>query len=198
MTPEARARLSQAAAAVVARASRAGRLVTREEVLETLGAEGLFAQAGAPADAGPAPPTIDPAEAASSLDGILAGHPQVASLASLSGQTVYHLPELLSRSYALILDRKDFPLLLLAEEVRTNARDYLRPVPLELFLAPPFDLAPEDLEHLLRVMAADPAYRDIALTSAEGGARYLYSTRHLEHHYARFLAQQAESLSLNS
>ncbi len=95
------------------------------------------------------------------------------------------------------MDRKGSPLLLLAEEVRANSRDYPRPVPVELFEAPPFELTPEEIEQALRVMATDPRYQDITFTPTSTGAVYLFSTLHLERGYATFLAQRAESLAMN-
>jgi len=115
----------------------------------------------------------------------------------VSGQTLHHAPDLLSRTYARILDRKGSPLLLVAEEIRANSRDYPRTVPAELFAAPPFDLAAEDLEQILRIMAAAPDYQDIASTTTPDGAVHLFSTRHLERGYAVFLAQRSESLAMN-
>ncbi|OGR39579.1 MAG: hypothetical protein A2051_11040 [Desulfovibrionales bacterium GWA2_65_9] len=131
------------------------------------------------------------------LSGILAEHPKLASFEGLSGQTVYHAPDVLSRTYARILDRKGSPLLLMAEEVRANSRDYPRPVPVELFEASPFELTPEEIERALRVMATDPRHQDITFTTTSTGAVYLFSTLHLERGYAAFLAQRAESLAAN-
>ena len=65
--------------------------------------------------------------------------------ASRSGRPLYHDPALLSRSYARLLDDKDVPEALLAEAVRSHSRDYPRPVPVEFFEKPPFNLAPQDL-----------------------------------------------------
>lgn len=212
MSPEARARLADLAAGVVRRASGELRLLTQaqvlEEVLEAVGAEGQngAAQHGEAADA-QAPETVAPEgqELLALLPGILpdilpdilAQHPDLASFEGISGQTLYHAPELLSRTYARILDRKGSPLTLMAEEIRTNSRDYPRPVPVELFEAAPFDLTPEDIEQALRSMAADPDFQDIAFATTSSGAVHLFSTRHLERGYAAFLAQRAESLAEN-
>ena len=141
--------------------------------------------------------TLTEADAAAAMAGILAEHPRLASFEGLSGQTFYHCPDLLSRTYARILDRKGSPLLLMAEEIRANSRDYPRPVPVELFEAPPFDLTPEEIEHTLRVMAADPKYHDISFTPTSTGTVYLFSTLHLDRGYAAFLAQRDEALAMN-
>jgi hypothetical protein len=186
MTLEETARLGEAAAEAVYAASGELRLVDCAEVLEALVAEGHFAEAD----------TAGLEKARVLLPGLLAAHPALAVLQSRTGRTLHHAPELLSRTYARILDRKGSPLLLVAEEIRANSRDYPRPVPVELFEGPPFDLTPEDLAHVLTTMAASPEYRDISFAATDTGAVYLFSTRHLERGYAVFLAQRAESLTL--
>ena len=186
MTPKDAARLGEAAAEAVHAASGEQRLVDCAEVLEALAAEGHFAEGG----------TTGLEEARALLPGLLAAHPALAVLESRTGRTLYHAPELLSRTYAHILDRKGSPLLLMAEEIRANSRDYPRPVPAELFEGPPFDLTPEDLSHTLAAMAASPEYQDISSATTDTGAVYLFSTRHLERGYAVFLAQRTESLTL--
>lgn len=186
MTPEETARLGEAAAEAVYAASGELRLVDCAEVLEALAAEGHFPEAD----------TTELEEARALLPGLLAAHPALAALESRTGRTLHHAPELLSRTYARILDRKGSPLLLVAAEIRANSRDYPRPVPAELFEGPPFDLTPEDLTHALAAMAASPEYQDISSATTDTGAVYLFSTRHLERGYAVFLAQRTESLTL--
>jgi hypothetical protein len=200
VTAEDKDRLSQAAAEVVLQASREGRLTTGEEVLQALRAGGLILPAQGQDEANDPRQNLAEAEAtalAGILAGILAEHPRLASFVGLSGLTLYHAPDLLSRTYAQILDRQGSPLLLMAEEIRANSRDYPRPLPVELFQAPPFALTPEEIEHCLRLMATDPQYQDITFAPTSSGAVYLFSTLHLERRYAQFLAQQAESLAMN-
>ncbi len=197
MTTEDKARLTEAAVEAVLQASREGRLATREDLLEALVAGGILHQAQGQGNSGNARQTLTEADAAAAMAGILAEHPRLASFEGLSGQTFYHCPDLLSRTYARILDRKGSPLLLMAEEIRANSRDYPRPVPVELFEAPPFDLTPEEIEHTLRVMAADPKYHDISFTPTSTGTVYLFSTLHLDRGYAAFLAQRDEALAMN-
>ncbi|WP_052360217.1 hypothetical protein [Solidesulfovibrio alcoholivorans] len=69
-------------------------------------------------------------------------------------------------------------------------------MPLELFIAPPFDLALETLAAVLAAMAADPAFRDIASTTTSSGEAYLFSSLYLEHDHAAFLAEQDASCVL--
>ena len=180
--------MKRAVLVAVRAASREGRLIGLEEVRAAVLALAAESPNGPP----------DQAELTDArLAGLLAAHPGVAAFASASGETLYHAPNLLSHTYARILDRKGSPLVLLAEEIRANSRDYPRPVPVELFEAPPFDLRPEEIEHALHALAADPAHQDITFTTTSTGMVYLFSTRHLERGYAAFLAQRAESLSEN-
>jgi len=187
MTPEDTVRLGEAAAEVVYAASGELRLVDCAEVLEALTSTGHFAETD----------TVCLQEARDLLPGLLEAHPALAVLESRTGRTLHHAPELLSCTYARILDRKGSPLLLMAEEIRANSRDYPRPVPAELFEGPPFDLTPEDITQALTAMAASPEYRDICFATTDAGAVYLFSTRHLERGYAVFLAQRTESLTLD-
>ncbi|GAB6125776.1 hypothetical protein [Humidesulfovibrio idahonensis] len=194
MTSEATADFTGAAVEAVREASLHGRLATREDVLAAMEADGFFlSPVGLEAEAQAPPPEDRDALLASAL----ATAPGIIAFQGLSGQTFYHAPDLLSRTFAGILDRKGSPLLLMAEEIRANSRDYPRPVPVELFEAPPFDLTPEEIESVLKGMAASPDYQDIASTTAHTGAVYLFSTRHLEQSYAAFLAQREESLVMN-
>ncbi|MBI5523660.1 MAG: hypothetical protein HY910_13615 [Desulfarculus sp.] len=197
MTSEEQARLTKAAVVVVLQASQEGRLTTREDVLQALVSGGIIRQAEDQGDSDDARRRLAGEEAFAALAGILAEHPSLASFQGLSGQTVYHCPDLLSRTYARILDRKSSPPVLMAEEIRANSRDYPRPVPVELFEASPFELPPEEIEHTLRSMAADPQYQDITFTTTASGAVYLFSALYLERGYAAFLAQRAESLAMN-
>ena len=128
----------------------------------------------------------------------LAAHPDLAALRSISGQTLYHAPALLSCTYASILDRRDSPVILIAEEIRRNSLEYPRPLPLEIFEESPFDLTPDRIEDSLKIMAASPEFQDITFTTTSTGAVYLFSSRYLERRYAAFLAERADvGLALN-
>jgi len=179
--------LAQAALASVRGASAEARLIAAEEVLEQLLARGFGECLGTGTE-------TDPGQR---VTAVLSGLPEIASLASLSGRTMYHDPALLSRTYARILDRKDVPAMLMAEVIRSNSRDYPRPVLVELFEAPPFDLAPAVIEAALKTMAAGEEYRDISFTTTSLGTVYLFSSLHLERSYAAFLAEQDEAFAMN-
>jgi hypothetical protein len=179
--------LARAAREIVRGASAATRLIAADEILERLLAEGFAERLQAPPEADPC---LRVAEVLSGLHGI-------ASFKSLSGRTVYNDPALLSRTYARILDRKDAPELLLAEEIRSNSRDYPRPVPVELFEKTPFDLAPETIEAALKALSCGREFRDIASITTAAGAVYLFSTLYLNPGYAVFLAEQDASFAMN-
>jgi len=163
------------------------RLVTAEEIAEELRRRGFGECLATPSDAGPG----------LSVAAVLSGLPGVESLASVSGGVVYHDAALLSGGYARILDRKSAPAVMLAEEVRCNCRDYPRPVPVELFEKPPFDLDPKTVAATLAAMAAGDQYRDIASLATASGAVYLFSSLYLERGYALFLAEREASFVMD-
>jgi len=179
--------LARAAREIVREASAATRLIAADAILERLVAQGF-------AERLQTPPQADPCQRVAA---VLSGLPGVASFESLSGYAVYHDLALLSRTYARILDHKDAPELLLAAEIRSNSRDYPRPVPAELFEKPPFDLAPETIEAALKSLSCGREFRDIASITTTAGAVYLFSTLYLKRGYAVFLAEQDASFALN-
>ncbi|MYL85018.1 hypothetical protein GTA51_18055 [Desulfovibrio aerotolerans] len=179
--------LAQAVLDTVREASAAMRLIAADEILEQLLARGVATQL-------PTPPEANPCLL---LAAILAGLPGIAALNSLSGRPVYHDLALLSRTYARILDRKDATEVLLAEEIRSNSRDYPRPVPVELFEKTPFNLAPETIAAALKTLSCDQEFQDITSLTTAAGAVYLFSTLYLKRGYAVFLAEQEASLAGN-
>jgi hypothetical protein len=187
MTADDAESLAQAALQAVREANAATRLPDAEAVLQRLREQGLGECLGEP-------PGADPCRR---LAAVLSGLPDIASFAGLSGRTVYHDPMLLSHTYARILDRKNAPAVLLAEEIRSNSRQYPRPVPVALFEKPPFDLTPEAIAAALAALAAQPAYRDITAITTSTGAAYLFSSLYMERNHAAFLAQQDASCAMN-
>lgn len=179
--------LARAALETVREASAATRLIAAEEILERLRAIGFAECLESPPGSAPCP----------RLTAVLSGLPGIASFAGLSGRTLYHDPALLSRAYARFLDHKDAVEVLLAEEIRSNSRDYPRPVAAALFEKTPFDLAPETIAAALDAMAANPAFGDITTTRTSLGTVYLFSSLYLERGHATFLAEQDDFLALN-
>ncbi|MFP5259436.1 MAG: hypothetical protein ACLGQH_10475 [Acidobacteriota bacterium] len=187
MSAAGEADLARAVLETVREASAETSLITAEEVLEGLRARGFAERLETPEGSDPC----------RRVAAVLSGLPDIASFASRSGRTVYHDPALLSRTYARLLDHKDAPEALLAEAIRSNSRDYPRPVPAALFEQPPFDLAPEAVEATLRAMAARPEYQDLAAVRTSMGTVYLFSSLYLERGQATFLAEQDEALAMN-
>ena len=96
----------------------------------------------------------------------------------------------MTETYAMILLQKlGDPLRLIAETVRENSAVYPRPVPLDIFTQPPFDLTRQEVLNDLERMAAEDEYRDIVPTTTSASRVFLYSTLHLEPEYASMLAE---------
>jgi hypothetical protein len=111
----------------------------------------------------------------------------------------YYSSHYMTEAYAKILLHKlDGPLRLVAETVRQNAREYQRPVPLDIFTKPPFDLAHQEILGYLATMATTAGYDDIATTSTSALGIYLYSTSHLEREHAAMLAEWLDVGQFNS
>jgi hypothetical protein len=182
MTGPERETLCHALAELIREASREGRLIGGEALFAALEARGLHASGNR-----------DGQDREALLAEILAAHQDLAALASISGQTLYHAPALLSCTYASILDRKATPVVLMAEEVRRSSAEYPRPLPLDLFEEPPFDLTPEQIGASLKTMAGSPEFQDISYTTTSTGAVYLFSTRFLDRPHATFLAERADT-----
>lgn len=185
--PAAEAELARAVLETIREASAGPRLIALEEILERLRERGLAQGLE----------TAPQADARLKLAAIVADLPEIASLASRSGRTLYHDPALLSRAYAQLLDDKDVPEVLVAEAVRSNSREYPRPVPVEFFEKPPFDLAPQEIADILESLAAKPAFGDIETIQTSTGTAYLFSSRYLTRTYAAFLAEQDATLAMN-
>ncbi|BAH76463.1 YdhW family putative oxidoreductase system protein [Solidesulfovibrio magneticus] len=185
--PATEAELARAVLETIREASAEPRLLALEEILEGLRERGLAERLE----------TSPPDDPGTALAVIVADLPEIASLTSRSGRTLYHDPALLSHSYARLLDNQDVPEELLAEAVRSNSRDYPRPVPVELFEKPPFDLASSDVAAILDAMAAKPQFQDIATIQTSTGTAYLFSSLYLARAYAAFLAEQETTLAMN-
>ena len=102
----------------------------------------------------------------------------------------YYSSQFMSEAYCrILLKREGDPLLLIAESVRENSAVYPRPVSLEMFGNPPFDLTPAEIQSCLEQMGGRDEYKDIGkiTTSAEGV--FLYSRSYLEPDHAAMLAE---------
>jgi hypothetical protein len=107
-----------------------------------------------------------------------------------AGSHWYYSSRSMSEAYAQILHNgMEGPERLIAETVRHNACVYRRPVPLEMFMEPPFCLTHHQVLDCLATMAATEGYRDIVTTTTSASGSYLYSTSHLETEHAEMLAE---------
>lgn len=116
-----------------------------------------------------------------------------------NGTPYYYSTRSLSETYAAILARKEEgPLHVIAQVVRENSKIYPRPVPMDIFNGPPFDLTQEEILNCLEEMSEQGEYRDIARTTTSIGTIFLYSSRHLEPDYAFTLAEWLDVGQVNN
>ena len=109
---------------------------------------------------------------------------------SVSGSPCYYSDIHMTAAYAqIVLHKQEGPLSLIAETVRQNSREYQRPVALDIFTQPPFNLGYDQIRDYLSIMAATKGYDDIDSTSSSASRIYLYSTAHLERDHAEMLAE---------
>ena len=136
-------------------------------------------------------PAADPAEEVGNiLKKVVEGSEDLHELASQDGSRHYYSSHFMTGAYArILLQKKGDQLRLIAETVRENCALYPRPVPLDIFTQPPFDLARQEVLEDLERMAAEEEYRDILPTTTSASRIFLYSTLHLELEYASMLAE---------
>jgi hypothetical protein len=177
-----------APAQLIREASEAGRLLAKTELLRRLRER----------PAAPDAPDPSPEELEEEIGKSLAGDPDLHIVRGPDGEEFYRCASLMSATYAEILAGKSAPCLLIAGTVRTNSREYPRPVALDIFEYPTFDLDPESIRLCLQRMAADADFADISFVESSVGTVYLYSKRHLDREYAAFLAERLDvDLALN-
>jgi len=170
----------QTIAALVRKASEEGRLSPETEILCEAAGRNLF------------PPTSpDAAEEVSSLlKKALAENEDLHELAAPDGSRDYYSSEFMTEAYARILSlKRGGPRQLIAEIVRQNSAFYPRPVPIDTFTHPPFNLTTQDVLKELEEMRAEEGYRDIVSTTTSSPRVFLYSTLHLEPDHAAMLAE---------
>jgi hypothetical protein len=111
-------------------------------------------------------------------------------LPSDDGARYYYSSQDMTQAYALMLLRKlGDPARLIAEVIRQSSASYPRPVPLDMFTHPPFDLTREQVVDCLERMTVEEEYRDISSTTTSASTIFLSSTLHLEPEYASMLAE---------
>jgi hypothetical protein len=171
---------AKAMVAMIRQASEAGQLIAESEILRRVAEQHLLTS-----------PAANPAEEAGNvLKKIVDGSEDVHELTAQDGSRQYYSSQFMTQSYAMILLQKQGnPLRLIAEIVRQNSEVYPRPVPLDLFTQPPFDLTHQEVLNDLERMAAEEEYRDIVPTTTSASRVFLYSTLHLEPEHASMLAE---------
>jgi len=181
--PEA-ARGAEEAAALIRRVSEEGRLVSEAEILAALGGSGPESgKSGAPAG-------DKAADVKALFDALLAENEDLCQVRAESGERLFYSSLSMSCAYAaMLLCARGDPARLIAEIVRHDSEAYPRPVPLDLFFLPPFDLSPDEAAQTLAKMKALPEYADIEETSTSTARLFLYSTQHLEPAHASMLAE---------
>ena len=165
-------------AAVIRERSAAAQLVSESEILLVVG-ERL------------APPDTDTAgdDLSVLFTQVVDENEDLYSLAG-AGSHWYYSSRSMTGAYArILLQTLEGPLRLIAETVRHNASVYQRPVPLDMFMEPPFNLTNGQVLDCLATMAATEGYDDIETTTTSASGIYLYSTSHLETEHAVMLAE---------
>lgn len=165
-------------AGAIRRQSTAGMLVTPEEIFDVLRREGRLA------------PERDRHEWDNIPEDLIGEEKDIKRIVDQAGKPYYYSARYLNEAYALILlKRKDNVLELMAEIVRENSRVYPRPVPLNLFMDPPFSMSPAEIDACRKKMAESKDYGDIAGTITSTGTTFFYSTLYLKPSHAEYLAE---------
>jgi hypothetical protein len=167
-------------AAMIRQSSEGGQLISEEEILCRAIEKGLFR-----------PDAEDPAvEVGKALTKLIRENQDLHELTGQNGSRTYYSALSMTEAYAkILLGKQGDPLRLVAEIVRQNSAFYPRPVALDVFTQPPFDLSAEEVLHDLEAMAGAGEYGDIAATATSTSRVFLYSTLHLEPEHASMLAE---------
>jgi hypothetical protein len=160
--------------------SKEGRLVSTKEILQGFKNQGLWREGE----------EIAESDLQAFLSGMMKENNDLNEIPDQEGHPCYYSSLLMSETYAKILIRKEGdPLLLITNTVRENSAASSRPIPLSLFLGPPFILSQEEIDTCLLRMREDNQYQDIRQTTTSIGTRFLYSTLYLAPDHAPMLAE---------
>lgn len=170
----------QTIAALIRKASEAGRLISGPEILQEAAEPHLI-------------PVTAP-DATENLRRILEilvdENEDLHEMAAPGGSRDYYSSNFMTEAYAKILNlKRGGPRRLIAAIVRENSAFYPRPVPVDTFTQPPFNLTSQDVLNELEEMRAEEGYLDIASTTTSSPRVFLYSTMHLEPDHAAMLAE---------
>ena len=160
--------------------SEAGRIVTPNEILEDLAGKCLLKSED----------EEDRAKFGTLLKDVIKNNEDLREISGKKAAVHYYSQHSMTEAYAGILIQKvEGPLTLMAETIRENSRRYPRPVRLDIFEEPPFDLTPEEISLCLKEMVEQEEYHDIQQTTTSIGTVFLYSKLYLEPDYASMLAE---------
>jgi len=166
---------------IIREKSKEGRFVLTEEILSELLSRG-FLESEKEEDRF--------AEASSILEETLRRNEDLRERKGKDGLSRYYSSLAMSEAYATLLTREEEDLpLMMAEIIRENSAIYPRPVPLDIFMESPFDLAQEEIFKCLGKMGQQAKYQDIAQTTTSIGTIFLYSNQHLDPGHASMLAE---------
>lgn len=168
--------ITLAIVSLIRQESEAGRLISGSEILHRLADQSR--------------PPLQEGEFGRHLKNILGANEDVHELSAGSGPPYFYSSLFMTGAYAMILLQKQGdPLRLVAETIRKNSADYTRPIPLDLFTQPPFDLERQEVLNDLERMEALEEFHDIAMTMTSASSVFLYSTLYLEPGHASMLAE---------
>jgi hypothetical protein len=168
--------VAQAIVSVIRQESEAGRLISGSEIFRRL--------------ADQISPPLQEERFGSHLKNALGANEDLHELAAGSGPPYFYSSLFMTGAYAqILLQKRGDPLRLIAQTVRQNSSDYNRPVPLDLFTLPPFDLTRQEVLNDLERMEALEEFCDIAMTMTSASSVFLYSTLYLEPGHASMLAE---------
>jgi hypothetical protein len=168
--------VAQAIVFMIRQESEAGRLISGSEILHCLADQRR--------------PPLQEEEFGNHLKNVLGANVDLHELAAGSGRPYFYSSLFMTGAYAMILlQKRGDPLRFIAQTVRHNSADYTRPVPLDLFTQPPFDLTRQEVLNELERMEALEEFHDIALTMTSASSVFLYSTLYLEPGHASMLAE---------
>ncbi len=162
-------------AAAIRKKSAAAELISEDEILSLLKDENPLLPAGE--------------DVAAILTRLIEENEDIQRLSGAGSHFFYSSLHMTETYATILLNKLDGPLMLIAGTVRQNSHVYQRPVLLDIFTKPPFNLAHDQILDYLKTMAATENYNDIAATSTSASGIYLYSTAHLETEYAVMLAE---------
>jgi hypothetical protein len=170
---------SVAVAEMIRQRSGQGALVSEDDILALCLAKGFVAPA--PAD--------HVTDTQSIIEEALNSNSDLMCMAADDGLARFFSTQSMTEAYAgILISKQGDPIKLIAEVVRENSRLYPRPVPVDIFTIPPFDLSETDIRRYVEQMTAERVYEDIVVITTTTDRDFLYSSHYLTHSHASLLA----------